>query len=129
MAVINMRDRRFEFYDALPSGSRDFESKVFSNLRRWLCDESLDKQKEELDLEGWTNYAPMNIPHQENGYDCGMFALKYAHCCALDLDLERHPFGQKHMVAFRHHALAEMMNGKIGATPCLTCSQLDGVCV
>ena len=104
-----MRDHRFEFYDALPSGSRDFEQRVFEFLRNWLCDESLDKRKETLDLAGWTNYAPMNIPHQENGYDCGMFALKYAQCVSLDLDLETHPFGQEHMTYFRRRAFLELM--------------------
>lgn len=109
MAVINMRDHRFEFYDALPSGSRDFEQNVFRNLRKWLCDESLDKRKETLDLDGWTNHAPMDIPHQENGYDCGMFALKYAQCVSLDLELEAHPFGQQHINAFRRRAIMELM--------------------
>ena len=109
MAVINLRDCRFEFYDALPSGSRDFEQSVFETLRKWLCDESLDKRKTELDLAGWVNYAPMGIPHQENGYDCGMFALKYAQCCSLDLDLETHPFQQQHMNTFRRRAIMEMM--------------------
>merc|ERR1711934_404941 len=48
LAVINIRDKRFEFYDALPSGHHDFENDVLKNLRQWLSDESLDKRKESL---------------------------------------------------------------------------------
>lgn len=113
LAVINVRDKRFEFYDALPSGWKDFEHEVFGNLRRWLCDESRDKLKKEWDLTGWVDYGPTEIPHQQNGYDCGMFAVKYAQCMALDVDLESLPFGQPNLSSFRRRAVLEMMRRKI----------------
>lgn len=113
LAVINIRDKRFEFYDALPSGHRAFEKQVLANLRRWLCDESLDKRKKPLDVEDWVDHAPTHIPHQSNGYDCGMFAVKYAQSVALDLNLEDLPFGQQHVDMFRERAILEMMDNKI----------------
>ena len=111
--MINIRDKRFEFYDALPSGHHDFENDVLKNLRQWLSDESLDKRKESLDLEGWVDHAPTHIPHQRNGHDCGMFAVKYAQCAALDLNMEDLPFGQQHVEMFRKRAVLEMMDGKL----------------
>ena len=119
MAVINMRDQRFEYYDALPTDDHSFEQNVFRVLRKWLCEESLDKRHEELNLDGWTDYAPMNIPHQKNGYDCGVFALMYAQSVSLGLDLETHPFGQEHMLMFRRRMMVALMRLEVvlgGAT-------------
>eukprot|EP00658_Telonema_sp_P-2_P084772 TRINITY_DN9505_c0_g1_i1.p1 TRINITY_DN9505_c0_g1~~TRINITY_DN9505_c0_g1_i1.p1 ORF type:complete len:593 (-),score=76.11 TRINITY_DN9505_c0_g1_i1:192-1970(-) len=114
LAVINIRDKRFEFYDALPTpGEQRYERDCLEHLRRWICDESQDKLKREMDLSQWTNYIPTDIPHQQNGYDCGMFALKYAQCVALDLELETMPFSQRDIQDFRRRAILEMMNTKI----------------
>lgn len=114
LAVINIRDKRFEFYDALPcGGSQCFERKALSNLRRWIVDESMDKRRVDLDLSDWTDYIPTAIPHQDNGVDCGMFAVKYAQAVALDLNLEDHPFGQQHIEDFRVRAIKEMMDKKL----------------
>ncbi len=42
-------------------------------FRDYLISESLDKKKESLDMSGWTDVIPKDIPRQENSWDCGVF--------------------------------------------------------
>lgn len=78
LAVINLQDRRFEYYDSLGSSNRE----CLQRLRRYLQDEARDKKKIELDLADWGDHQPKDIPLQKNGYDCGVFACKFAECIA-----------------------------------------------
>ncbi len=65
-AVINMLDRRIEYYDSLHGNN----AQVFRLLREYLEQESLDKRKEEMDLSDWVDFCPKDIPSQANGYVC-----------------------------------------------------------
>jgi sentrin-specific protease 1 len=70
LAVVNMRDRRFEYYDSFGGA----EPTIIQNLRLWLMEESRDKRGIELLLEDWEDYYPGEcIPQQTNGHDCGVF--------------------------------------------------------
>ena len=80
----------------------------------WLADESLDKMKQTFNFDGWVDYAPSNIPHQDNGYDCGVFALKFAHFAALGVDLESHPFCQSDIDNVRSRMEYELLIGSVG---------------
>ena len=118
MVVINRRDKRFEFYDSLPENHKIFETHTFEILRKWLVDVWRNKYEIELDLSGWKDHAPWDIPHQNNGYDCGMFALKYAQCVALDLDIGAHPFGPGHMELFRLQTTIELLRSRLTLVKC-----------
>lgn len=74
----HQRNRRFEYYDSLGSSNRE----CLQRLRRYLQDEARDKKKIELDLADWGDHQPKDIPLQKNGYDCGVFACKFAECIA-----------------------------------------------
>ena len=45
-------------------------SRNVQNLRKWLADESLDKNQRAHDFTDWT-YLRCDCPQQNNGYDCG----------------------------------------------------------
>ena len=45
LAVINLRDKRFEYYDSLEEGRLD----ILRDLRKYIEDESLDKKKKKFD--------------------------------------------------------------------------------
>ena len=114
--MINVRDNRLEFYDSSHgTGGIDegFAELVLANLERWVQDESLDKRKEQLCTDGWTRHVPSNVPQQENGFDCGMFAFKFAQCVSLDLKVEDLAPLQPHMEAFRKCAIVQMINGTL----------------
>jgi Ulp1 family protease len=47
--------------------------KSFFPSREYLKSESLDKRKQSLDLGGWSDHTPKDIPVQTNSSDCGVF--------------------------------------------------------
>ena len=50
---------------------------VFERLRAYLCDELKDKKQLFIDLSDWEDYFGGDAsPQQENGYDCGVFAVQ-----------------------------------------------------
>ena len=72
-AAINLRLRRFEYYDSMGIPSPG----VFATLRAYISDEMRDKKQLEIDLSDWTDYfAGETSPQQQNGYDCGVFAVQ-----------------------------------------------------
>eukprot|EP01090_Pellita_catalonica_P021597 TRINITY_DN8128_c0_g1_i1.p1 TRINITY_DN8128_c0_g1~~TRINITY_DN8128_c0_g1_i1.p1 ORF type:complete len:514 (+),score=59.98 TRINITY_DN8128_c0_g1_i1:326-1867(+) len=103
LAVINIRDKRFEYYDSL--GGKN--PSCIATLRRYLVDEAKDKKSVDLDLEDWVDYAPgRNVPQQQNSYDCGVFTCKYADRVSHDAKFE---FSQKDMSYFRKRLLLDIL--------------------
>ena len=72
-AAINLRLRRFEYYDSMGIP----RPAVFGTLRAYLREELRAKKQLELDLSDWEDYfAGDASPQQANGYDCGVFAIQ-----------------------------------------------------
>ncbi|CAO2184627.1 unnamed protein product [Urochloa humidicola] len=103
LAVINIRDKKFQYLDSL--GSMDV--KVLRTLARYFVDEVKDKNGQQIDALSWKQEGVKNLPLQENGWDCGMFMLKYIDFYSRDMDLI---FGQKHMRYFRKRTAKEILN-------------------
>ncbi|TVU20930.1 hypothetical protein EJB05_30536, partial [Eragrostis curvula] len=103
LAVINIRDKKFQYLDSL--GSMDM--KVLRNLARYLVDEVKDKSGQQIDALSWKQEGVKNLPLQENGWDCGMFMLKYIDFYSRDMNLI---FGQKHMRYFRRRTAKEILS-------------------
>ncbi|KAF0905505.1 hypothetical protein E2562_007308 [Oryza meyeriana var. granulata] len=101
LAVINIRDKKFQFLDSL--GSMDM--KALRILARYLVDEVKDKSGQHIDVLSWKQEGVKNLPLQENGWDCGMFMLKYIDFYSRDMDLI---FGQ---AIESHRAGAEVFHG------------------
>ena len=106
LAVINMKQQRFEYYDSL-RGPPGF---VFENLRRWLEDESLDKKGVSLDTTGWTEvvWKQGQTPQQRNSWDCGMFLIRTADWLARGAVLS---FTQEDMEHLRRLTVLEILEG------------------
>ncbi|OAY80700.1 Ubiquitin-like-specific protease 1A [Ananas comosus] len=47
-------------------------------IARYLMDEVKDKNAKQIDTSSWKQEVVDNLPLQKNGWDCGMFMLKYA---------------------------------------------------
>ncbi|PKI82591.1 Ulp1 peptidase [Malassezia vespertilionis] len=72
-AAINLRLRRFEYYDSMGIP----RPVVFEKLRAYLVEELHDKKQATLDLCDWQDFfAADTSPQQSNGYDCGVFAIQ-----------------------------------------------------
>ena len=60
----------------------------------------------------WTKEYDTPVPQQNNGNDCGIFALMCAEAAWLHLDLQK-TYGQKNAVDFRHKIAVSLLRGKI----------------
>ncbi|THG03957.1 hypothetical protein TEA_027627 [Camellia sinensis var. sinensis] len=74
LAVINKKDEKFQYLDSL----RGIDTRVLKVLARYFVDEVKDKSGEDIDLSSWKQEFVEDLPEQENGWDCGMFMIKYA---------------------------------------------------
>ncbi|KAJ7565484.1 hypothetical protein O6H91_02G062900 [Diphasiastrum complanatum] len=63
LAVINIRDRKFEYLDSL----KGTDDKVLQVLARYIVDEAKDKKGELLDISSWEYEYRLDIPEQLNG--------------------------------------------------------------
>lgn len=112
LAVINMVLKRIEYYDSLlgyPS--------CMKLLKKYLKDEWKDKKysvdsslNPEFNLDGWVEYVPTDIPRQTNGYDCGIFACKYADYISRDFDFD---FSQADIPKIRSQMLIEILENDL----------------
>eukprot|EP00475_Leptophrys_vorax_P022447 TRINITY_DN30603_c0_g1_i1.p1 TRINITY_DN30603_c0_g1~~TRINITY_DN30603_c0_g1_i1.p1 ORF type:complete len:452 (+),score=104.59 TRINITY_DN30603_c0_g1_i1:12-1367(+) len=106
LGVINVAQKTVEFFDSM--GGRG--GSYFSIMSRYLVDEFRDKKNAELNIEEWSQHCPHDIPHQANGYDCGMFVCKFADFRSDNLPLS---FSQKHLKYFRRRLFSELCAGYI----------------
>jgi hypothetical protein len=109
-AVINLRDRQFEYYDSMNGYARG--KQVLKDLQRYIEDESMDKRKIQLDTSEWPFIIPDSdvLPQQENSHDCGVFTCKFANFVGQDKEIS---FSQKHMSYFRNRMALEIANKRV----------------
>ncbi|KAM0850588.1 hypothetical protein ACQ4PT_052979 [Festuca glaucescens] len=102
LAIINMKAKTLQYLDSL--GGND--PRVPSMLARYIVEEVKDKSNKEVDINSWTEEVVDCIPLQQNGYDCGMFMLKYMDFLSRGASLS---FGQEHMEYFRKRTVKEII--------------------
>ncbi|KAK1590994.1 hypothetical protein Q3G72_000467 [Acer saccharum] len=102
LAVINKRDKKFQYLDSLKGRDR----KVLNNLAKYYVEEIKDKSGKDIDLSDWELEYVEDLPEQENGYDCGMFMLKYIDFYSRGLGL---CFDQSCMPYFRVRTAKEIL--------------------
>ncbi|CAH8388049.1 unnamed protein product [Eruca vesicaria subsp. sativa] len=102
LAVINNRDRKFLYLDSL----NGVDSKILNALAKYLGDEAKEKNGKDIDVSSWEMEFVEDLPQQQNGYDCGMFMLKYIDFFSRGLEL---CFSQEHMPYFRLRTAREIL--------------------
>ncbi|GAB4851292.1 hypothetical protein Ancab_030588 [Ancistrocladus abbreviatus] len=102
LAVINKKDEKFQYLDSL--GGRD--TKVMNVLARYYVDEVKDKSAQDIDVSSWEHEYVEDLPVQENGFDCGVFMIKYADFYSRGLGLQ---FSQDNMPYFRLRTAKEIL--------------------
>ena len=75
------------------------------NLRRYIVDEVMNKSEESIDADAFELVNRADVPEQENGCDCGVFACKFAD---FDSAGKEFFFRQEHMPYFRERLVAEV---------------------
>ncbi|XP_061370552.1 ubiquitin-like-specific protease ESD4 [Gastrolobium bilobum] len=105
LAVINKKDEKFQYLDSL-KGKDNHALKV---LARYFVDEVKDKTGKDIDVSTWEKEFVEDLPEQENGFDCGVFMIKYADFYSRGLGL---CFNQEHMPYFRLRTAKEILRLK-----------------
>ncbi|KAF3322793.1 putative ubiquitin-like-specific protease 1B isoform X2 [Carex littledalei] len=101
LAVINVKQKSLQYLDSL--GGMDCF--VLGVLTRYIVDEAKDKSNIEMDGHSWKQEI-ISLPTQKNGYDCGMFMLKYIDFLSRGISLS---FSQENMEYFRKHTIKEIL--------------------
>ncbi|KAK9664726.1 hypothetical protein RND81_14G063700 [Saponaria officinalis] len=102
LAVINNKDKTFQYLDSL--GGRD--SRVLSVLANYYVDEVKDKSGQDIDVNSWDLEYVEDLPEQQNGFDCGVFMIKYADFYSRGMGLH---FSQENMPYFRRRTAKEIL--------------------
>ncbi|WVZ56898.1 hypothetical protein U9M48_007366 [Paspalum notatum var. saurae] len=102
LAIINMKEKTFQYLDSL--GGMDHN--VPRVLARYIAEEVKDKSNKVINTSLWHEELVDDIPLQRNGWDCGMFMLKYIDFHSRGLNLS---FSQEHMEYFRERTAKEIL--------------------
>ncbi|KAL1548454.1 Ulp1 peptidase [Salvia divinorum] len=102
LAVINKKDEKFQYLDSL--GGHDYQ--VLNVLAKYFVDEVKDKSGKDIDLNSWEKEFVTELPEQLNGFDCGVFMIKYADFYSRDIGL---CFSQDDMPYFRQRTAKEIL--------------------
>ncbi|XVE65609.1 hypothetical protein DITRI_Ditri08aG0014100 [Diplodiscus trichospermus] len=102
LAVINKKEQKIQYLDSL----RGRDAKVLNALAKYFVEEVKDKSGKDIDINSWEREYVEDLPVQENGFDCGMFMLKYIDFYSRGLSL---CFGQEHMPYFRLRTAKEIL--------------------
>lgn len=105
LAIINKKEEKFQYLDSL--GGMD--TNVLKVLARYFVDEVKDKNGRDINVSSWKQEFVEDLPEQENGFDCGMFMIKYADFYSRGLGL---CFNQEHMPYFRQRTAKEILRLK-----------------
>lgn len=101
-AAVNIRDKRFEYYDSLGGKMK----KAYSQLRKWLQEEHEAKKGGPIDLSDWEDYWDDNVPQQDNSNDCGVFTCAFME--SLSREVEGFDFDQRQMPYLRQKIAYEI---------------------
>uniref|UniRef100_A0AC34GQ78 Ubiquitin-like protease family profile domain-containing protein n=2 Tax=Panagrolaimus sp. ES5 TaxID=591445 RepID=A0AC34GQ78_9BILA len=106
MAIVDLQNQKIEYYDSMLGNNRQ----VFDILSSYIYGEMKDKKKQEICTDQWERNCRKDIPTQQNGSDCGMFACKFAEYASRRAPID---FNQKHMPYFRKRMVWEICQQKL----------------
>lgn len=101
-----MKNKAVIVYDSM-GGNHDHSLELFIN---YLEQEHMDKKKTPLNISGWKQETPKNIPRQGNMSDCGAFTCAFAERLSRK---EPFNFSQKDMVPIRRRMVLSILNKAI----------------
>ena len=98
MAAIKSKEKRIEYYDSLYN-KKDV---VLNNLMNWLKMEHIARKNGPMpNPSEWQLVQVKEIPRQQNGNDCGVFALAFAEILSKGLEVTKSSFFQRDIPYFR----------------------------
>ena len=106
LAVINLKKKGVYFYDSMGSD----KTEILKVLLNYLESEHMDKKKTPFDTSSFEMKNVKDIPTQKNGFDCGMFTLKYSEYLSRNASIT---FTQEDMPYFRRRLVYEIVNNRV----------------
>ncbi|KAI7834419.1 hypothetical protein BX661DRAFT_138513 [Kickxella alabastrina] len=101
-AIVDFGQRSIRYYDALLGENTE----CLELLMEYLRLESRDKRGGKVfDEQGWAMTCEKDIPRQQNGYDCGVFAVAFAEHIARGAELD---FAQENCAFLRRKMVYEI---------------------
>ena len=120
-ASISIRDRFIKFFDSLKSFNNEliltsYAEKIHSVLFMYGKSKSRDLKV----YREWEIVYEKNIPQQENGYDCGVYALQFIECLSRGARFE---FQQRDISKMRKIMIYELSKGELLPRPSITAGE------
>ncbi|XP_075549854.1 sentrin-specific protease 1-like isoform X1 [Dermacentor variabilis] len=107
LAVLNITNQTFEFYDSM--GRKNWN--CYQVLMAYLRKEHKDKRKRPLTPDvKWECQYVKNLPQQTNSHDCGVFVCLYAECLARGASFN---FSARDIQRLRYRIAFEILSGKL----------------
>ncbi|XP_048857809.1 sentrin-specific protease 2 isoform X2 [Brienomyrus brachyistius] len=108
LAVMDLKAKSVKCYDSMGQRHDD----ICKLLLLYLKEEYKTRKNKDLDVSKWVvaSLKAKEIPQQNNGSDCGVFACKYADYISQGRPLT---FTQSHMPYFRRKMIWEILNKRL----------------
>jgi sentrin-specific protease 1 len=112
-ATIKSKEKIIEYYDSL----YDDKEIVVRDLMDWLEKEHVNRKNGlVLNRTDWQLVQMNDVPRQQNGNDCGVFALAFAEILSRGLIVSTNSFSQREIRSFRQQIQYDIVRlWKMGA--------------
>jgi sentrin-specific protease 1 len=106
LAVVYVRKKEIVYFDSMNGdGTRYLQA-----LARWFREDVKDKKGVEVDTSEWALRNELNVPQQQNGFDCGVFAVTFADFLSDNLPLQ---FNQQEITENRLRFASSIIEGSL----------------
>ncbi|CAH1789466.1 unnamed protein product [Owenia fusiformis] len=106
LAIVDFPKKQLRYFDSM--GGKNIQ--CLEAIKSYLLAESLDKKKQTFDMSEWTMVIEKDIPQQQNGSDCGMFACKFSEYITRNAPIS---FTQEDMPYFRQRMIYEIITAQL----------------
>ena len=106
LVSVNLKEKRVLYHDSFGTNNRYCLRKIHD----YLLEEHQDKKGTPIDYTNFTFSVDRSAPRQSNGFDCGVFLLKYADCITRGMPLT---FDKQDVTKFRKKIMFEILKGEL----------------
>jgi len=107
LAVIDLKQKIFSYYDSLAAGSNNQCIKLLFTYLKYEHNRRLGRI---MNMRGWVTRIEKDIPQQGNRYDCGMFLCKFAEFTCRRAKIS---FQQSDMTYYRRRMVYELVKSQL----------------
>ena len=108
MVVVNIKEKRLEFYDPLQQGMTIYTEMLI--MQKWFAELAALRNLKTVNIQAWDSQMLTNVPLQKDGYNCGVYVNHFAEFLSRGV-----PFviDQDNLEYLRNQILVDLYNGTI----------------